>query len=378
MLRSPLVPALLMAACARVDGTVELLNGTSPGDVPEVARVQAPGPAAVAEPGRWALTPSRASTRLRYVSFQGDGLTPSSTTPLDDCVARYDRSLGSLEPVGSCELTVAVGSYASVRVGYTTTFELVVDDAEAGIWSDPTAPGGLTTTEPDGGAQPIEALDPNTDPDEAEVEVFFTEPLTVREGDTPVVSLVFDPTHWMKTQLGPSGFSEPLASGNPPLMPTVGDLGKAAYYTAQNPAGSYRMDTCEGNGCMSLLFLYRDADTPFSVTWQDTHPCPSLDGWSPVASFAGDTDRWGAFGRLGLDDAGILAWVSAEDTVGGGGSITGYTGVYRMAEATATGTSVDLDYRCDANVPDPSSGDTFASGAPTFTPTGTIPMTLRY
>jgi hypothetical protein len=169
-------------------------------------------------------------------------------------------------------------------------------------------------------------------------------------------------------------FAAPRMSGNPPIVATVSPLGKAVLYGNLGTTMSYRWDGCTRDTCESLLFLYGDASTPVSVTWQDHDICAPAGG-APVVAFDGDGDRWGTSGLLGLDATGTLAWASPAGFTSAG-LLTGYTGVYAMPVVAAVGQSTTLRYACTASVPKPASGTTYAVGAPTFTPDGTVSLTL--
>jgi hypothetical protein len=318
------------------------------------------------------------------LTVTGIGLIPADATgpggfkmkihPLTGCTATYDRSAGSLVELSNCEFSAPTGSFGGLVLQYDTTYAVVLDDAQAGIYSDPTAGTGLSTAAPAQGAQPIQVKDQNTS--FGQVTTYFTAPLVIAADSIPQAYVVFDPTHWMIATLTGGTFSAPSMSGNPPIVATASAFGKAALYSNIGTTMSYRSDQCSKGTCESLLFLYGDAQTPVSVTWQDQDLC-SPTGGAPVVAFDGNGDRWGTYGMLGLDAASqTLAWASpaafSSDEL-----LTGYTGVYTLPAASTVGQTSTLKYRCTTDVPTPaSSGTTYSTGAPSFVPDGEISLTL--
>lgn len=373
--------ALLGAGCARVDGAVHVLNGpTDPGGAPTERRLIDRRDAAPSEDGRYALSPTQMTITLTYVSFvreRGD-VEGGVEIPLAGCTATYDRALASLAPVGDCAFSVPEGTYGAVRVGFSSQYTMRVADGELGVWSDPEAPGLLVTDEPAGGAADVPVTDQNTEEGGGSSLRVLAEPLVIREGDAaPAVYVVFDPTHWFKARLSQGTFQAPEAMGNPPVLLSLDGLGAATWYTNLPSAASYRWEGCDHASCMSLLFLYGEDMNPTTVTWQDASVCPGLSGGrTPVVAFAGGSDAWGDFGRLGRDASGVLAWASGEQSADDSSAITNYTGVYRLPEAPIGG-DAPLTWRC-GDAPEPASGATYASGAPAFEPDGGVTLRRLY
>jgi hypothetical protein len=361
-----------------VAGAVKVLNGPTSIGVTSSARAAI----SVGLPdGTYRLSPSRMT-----FSITGVGLVPAGASgsdvhvkihSLSDCTASYDRSQGSLAVMTDCAVEAPTGSFGGIVLQYDPTYTVVMDDSEAGIYSDPSAPGGLTTTLPAGGAKPIQVTDQNQVTLPGQIVTYFTTPLTIAEGSTPQLYVVFDPTHWMVATLSGGSFAAgaPRMSGNPPIVPAASAFGKAALYTNIGTTMSYRSDGCSGNSCESLLFLYGDATTPVSVTWQDHDICTPMGG-SPVVAFNGNGTLWGTCGMLGLDAQENLAWVSPAGFSSSSGAVTGYTGVYSMPALSSLGETTSLAYKCTTTVPQPAAGTNYSSGAPAFTPDGTLSLTL--
>ncbi len=365
-----------------VAGALKVLNGpTSTGASVNVARGTSGARRAVSAwlvDGTYRLSPSKMT-----FAVTGVGLVPAGASRNDPqmnihamsgCTATYDRSQGSLALMTDCAVEVPTGSFDGIVLQYDPTYTVVMDDTEAGIYSDPSAPGGLTTTLPLGGPKPIQVTDQNQITLPGQIVTFFATPRTIAEGSTPQLYVVFDPTHWMIATLSGGAFAAPRMSGNPPIVPAASTFGKAAFYTNIGTTMSYNCDTCLGNSCESLLFLYADATTPVSVTWQDHDICSM--GGAPVVAFNGNGTLWGTCGMLGLDADQTLAWVSPAGFSSSTGAVTGYTGVYSMPALSSLGDTTDLQYKCTTTVPQPTSGTTYSSGPPVFTPDGTLSLTL--
>jgi hypothetical protein len=366
----------------KVKGALKVLNG------PTTTGVGARPASAPGLVGVVGLAPAETTYRLSpatmTMTVTGVGLIPAGGSANDTklasltgCTATYDRSKGSLAELSNCEVTAPTGSFDGVVVQYDPTFTVVVDDAEASIYSDPgVLPGGLTNSPPAGGAKAIQVRDQNQTSDLGQVATYFPAPITISEGSTPQLYVVFEPTHWMLTTLGGGGtFSAPSMGGNPPIVPAMSKFGKAALYSNIETTMSYPATGRDKTNGMSLLFLYGDETTPVSVTWQDHTICPTT-GSAPVVAFNGDGTRWGTFGRLGLDPGANLAWVSAAGFDQTTGEVTGYSGVYKMPAGSAVGDETTLQYQCTTAVPPTTSGGTYSSGAPVFTPDGTVSLTL--
>lgn len=359
-----------------MNGSLSVLNGPT-----DVAAAAAPAPTSARHyrsltDGHYRLSPQQMTMTITGVGFIPDEGTVYDTQLQDvgDCPATYDRSLGSLVSLTECAFSVPEGTYGGVVVRYETTYTMVVNDELAGIYSDPAATGNLTATQPEGGGQPIQITDQNTSGESNYSWIYFLDPLEIATDSAPSVYVVFDPTHWIMTTLSGGAFTAPQMAGNPPIMPAVSAFGKAAFYSNLPSPMSYRTDGCQLGTCMTLLLLYSDVDTPVSVTWQDQSLCNTSDR-ALVVSYAGDGLMAGTFGMLGLDKSGMLAWASAGES-NDDGDIMGYSGLFAMAEVSDLGGSTTLRYKCTVDVPAPTSGHNYASGAPQFTPEGTLSLQL--
>jgi hypothetical protein len=358
-------------------GIVNILNG--PTAAAGLSKSAALGKAASAlvSNGTYALSPSKMTLTVTGLGFLPPdvGANQVHIFAITPCIATYDRSLGSLSVLNSGDITVPVGTFGSLTIEYNTTYTVVMDDTVAGIYSDPDAPGHLTTTRPAGGGRPIQVRDQNNPGDKEHATFYFSSPATFGEGSVPQIYVVFDPTHWVKADYNNGQFSLPHMGGNPPIIPSMSSFGKATYYSNIGTAMSYLWGGRALDSSMSLLFLYADTATPVSVTWQDGSICQSGIN-AMVVAFNGNGTLFGTYGMLGLDADKVLAWASPVNTGGNNAVFSGYSGVYKMQELSILGQTTVVSYSCTSNVPQPVSGPNYSSGAPNFTPSGTLTLTL--
>jgi hypothetical protein len=381
-----LLVAVLVAGCgsgvtySTMSGSVKILNGSTGAVGLHKSAVRKATTALALENGTYALAPSKMTLTVTGIGFIPVGMTQYDNFKMIDvsgCTATFDRSLGSLTVLRTSGFTMPVGTFCGVSVRCRQTYTMVINDTVAGIYTDPTSPSGLTTTPPAGGGQPIQIHDQNSESDgetgPGGSSTYFDNPITIDENSAPQVYVVFDPTHWVKADLNNGSFSAPRMGGNPPIVPSISRFGKAAYYSNIGTSLSYNMGNRSADSGMSLLFLYADSLTPISVTWQVYNLC-STSGGSAVA-YNGNGTLFGTYGLLGLDASHTLAWASP---AGGGsnGTFTSYNGVFRMPELSTIGQTTVLRYLCTSNVPQPVSGRNYSSGAPNFTPSGTLTLTL--
>jgi hypothetical protein len=385
---SVLLVAITLCGCgtgvsySTASGTVNILNGpTATSGLPKsVMRKTTTVPPL--ENGTYALAPSKMTLTVTGIAFLPVGKTQYDNVnvmSLSGCTATYDRSVGSLAVLNTSDISVPCGTYCGVAIRVRQTYTMVINDTAAGIYSDPAVPSHLSTTAPAGGGQPIQIRDQNSDSDGEEgacgSATYFDSPITVDKDARPQVYVVFDPTHWIKASYNNGSFDAPRMGGNPPIVPSISNFGKAAYYNNMGTTMAYRMDGHNLQSGTSLLFLYADITTPITVTWQVHDICVPTGG-SAVVAYNGNGMRAGLWGMLGLDANHMLAWASPAPSKLSDGTITGYSGVFRMPEISTVGQTTVLSYKCMDDVPRPISGRNYSSGAPDFTADGTLTLTL--
>jgi hypothetical protein len=355
-------------------GTLNVLNG--PTNSPVLAGLPKQVASLPLQDGDYALSPSKMTMTVTGIGFipPAGNANEVQITSISPCAATYDRSVGSLALLRSSDITVPVGTFGGVTIEYSVTYTMVMNDSIAGIYSDPDAPGHLTTTAPAGGGRPIQIRDQNSNGDYGHATTYFDPPITIDKDSVPQIYAVFDPTHWVKATLNNGTFSAPRMGGNPPIIPSLSSFGKAAFYSNIGTPMSYLWGGRGIDSGISLLFLYADAAKPVSVTWQDHDICSPMGG-DPVVAFNGNGTLFGTFGMLGLDASHTLAWASPGQA-SGDGTISGYSGVFKMPEISTIGQTTVVSYLCTSNVPQPVSGPNYSSGAPNFTAGGTLTLML--
>jgi hypothetical protein len=360
-----------------IAGKLSVLNGATSAVVqPKMAAPANSQASHALSNGDYALSPSKMTmtvTGFGFIPENGD-LNATTMYSISACNATYDRSVGSLALLNSSDISVPIGTFGGLVVKYNVTYAVVMNDSIAGIYSDPDAPNHLTTTAPSGGARAIQVRDQNNTGDDGYSYIYFPSPITISADSTPQIYVVFDPTHWIKAMYNNGTFDAPRMGGNPPIIPSMSSFGKAAFYSNLGTAMSYNWAACGNKACMSLLFLYADAATPVTVTWQDHFVCQASGSW--VVAFSGSGTHVGNFGMLGLDASHTLAWAAPGAMASDRQSITAYCGVYRMPEVSTVGQTTVLSYKCTADVPQPASGQNYSSGAPGFAADDTVWLTL--
>jgi hypothetical protein len=81
------------------------------------------------------------------------------------------------------------------------------------------------------------------------------------------------------------------------------------------------------------------------------------------------------WGMLELDASHTLAWASPAPGIDNG-TINADNGVFSRLEISTIGQTTVLRYLYTADIPHPLSGKNYTSGAPNFTPSGTLTLTL--
>jgi hypothetical protein len=386
LLRAGCPALLLLLACggggggggggALVQGTAHLLNGsTGSTGAPALnaAARSAAAPSAALSDAMYRITPARMTVTVTGVSFDRSAAKAGmNRVDLSGCTATFDLSKASLTSLGDCALSAPEGTWTLLTVFYSNTYQAVFDDAAAGLYS---TSSGLSTSEPQGGAQPLSVTDQNAGQAEGQLTVTLPSVVTFDAGHPPEVYVVFNPIHWMATTVSGGSPGAPRMSGNPPIIASTSSFGKAQYYTNVGTLGA----TPWTGDQLGLVFLYFDAATPYLVTQVDGNTfLPNGLGYAdPAVSFDADTLEWGLFGRLGLDADGVLAWAPAYyDNTGQNPVVLGYRGVAEMEQLDTVGSTTSLSYRATTSPPAPSSGVNYSSGHPSFTPDGSYTLTL--
>lgn len=360
----------------KISGMATFLNGptatTTSLSLPKLLRVE---PAAAS--GDWALTPDVLTMTVVGISFlkttDTSGYEENATLGSATCQVTYRRTEGSLATLKECPFTVAAGTYVGVAVDFNTTYSVQINDMTNGIYTDASKPGLLSLTEPAGGAQTVSFIDPNGNGNTNRTRTYFPTPLVVAEGTPPEINVIFDPTHWFYTNITGSDIQGLTSGGGPPVVPSASAVAKAAYYSAAGTTGNFLLNSTFQSSQFGFLVFYTDATTPTSLIGRVGGICKT--GSTVDNAYNSNGTEWGRWGYLGRTTDGYLGW--ALPSVDANNQYTGYRAVARMAELDVVGATASLSYACTASPPAPLSGSIYsAAGEPSFTPDGTITLTL--
>ncbi|HUS67011.1 MAG TPA: hypothetical protein VMZ28_20880 [Kofleriaceae bacterium] len=358
-----------------VTGSASVLHGPSAMG-PAVAR-SVGGPAQAAD-GRWAVSPDSGQATLTSIALTGAEPGVVAFAELTDCTFTYDRDDEALDEMLSCPFEVPPGTYINVGVSMSTTFQVLIDDATNGIFTDPASETLLSGTEPDGGAAlvPFTVPGPGGVGDELNSSTFLAEPLVLEEGDSLTIRVVTDMTQTVEVDV--SGADIEFRQDFKPvpvfMFATSNDVARTAYYTSAGTAESVLEGDFPPN---TMRFFYESEDTP-SFVWAGAATAGCQMGDTPSNAWAvsheeapADDDGNRAGGYLGLDGGGDLCWVLPHDGTWEAGEV-----VFRMPEVTTLGETSAMVCERTTDIPAPAEGDTYASGCPDVGETGSATLTL--
>jgi hypothetical protein len=216
---------------------------------------------------------------------------------------------------------------------------------------------------------------------------YFPAPKTFAATDSPSLSIIFDPTHWLTATVTSGTFSALASSGSPPIHVALDSPGKAMLlnvYSTSNlsSAGNLAVGPPPGGLSEAKVFFSDAAGTmPISLDGpveipgngpSGSHLC-AISGevydsaWPAAPS---DCSMGGCFGRggyLGVDANGVMTWAMPADQW----DYTSYALVAQMTLPKTIGATTTLDYVCTSTVPMPANGTNYTT-APDLTALGTV------
>jgi hypothetical protein len=362
-----------------VTGVAHLVHGPTPGSTGSANARGRTAPAAaatsVSDTAHWAISPDQGKVTLVSLTFLGANGSSPQQVSLSNCVATYTRANHSLSSILDCPFQVATGTYVGLGVGVAPTFQVLINDAVNGFFSDPGSPHGVSLTRPAGGAQ----LSSFTLPQAASfggvftISTYFTTPLVVDSAAPPTVSLVVDMIHtvFINVIAGVPSF-DTLSCACPAvqILPSVSGAGGVSFYSASGTALNVLMPGTTDDESRSVRVFSAALPQP-SYVFSPVAGGPSQ-AWNTSPSVSpGGGSGFHAGGYLGLDGAGNLCWALPTDY-----TYSQYVQLRRLPVVAAVGGSTTLYIKHLTTVPAPTSGNTYASGCPTFTPDTTISMIL--
>ncbi len=355
----------------RTASHARILHG--PSTVAAATRAGAPSAAAVPADAHWALSPEQSRVTLTSLAFQGtDGNV--ATADLGGCMPTYVRDTAALTQILDCPFDLPPGTYVGVGIGVLTTFDVLVDDAANGFFTDPGSPTGLSATAPAGGAQfaSFTVPGPGGQGDVLSAQTFFTSPLVVEAGTPVTVDVVEDMIHTVFANVsgGAASFDTSLPLPAVQLVPSVSGAGRVEFYSPTGTALDALMPGPTDDESGSVRVFYASPPQPSYVF--SPVPGPSQ-AWnvSPATSPVEPSSGFRAGGYLGLDSNGVLCWALPVDYAYGQ-----YAELCEMPVVSNVGETTTLSCQHLTSVPAPVSGDTYASGCPPITPDVQRTLTL--
>jgi hypothetical protein len=358
----------LVAACGggggSVDVTAKVLNGATPTSAPRLGVLPA-----VPQNGNWALSPNKMKLKLTRVSLSesGNGTGTGTNADLTDCEIPYDLASQSLATLVECPLTLQPGTYRGFSISFDATYEVLIDDATNGFFSDPAAPSKISTTPPAGGAQFVSIMTPSSG-NTFGATAALPEPLTIADGDAVTLSIVVNGLQFIRVSvsggtvsLGNFGNGDPF---RPDMTASFGDVARVSYYV-QEAIGHANSRYNGGDvgsppppGGITSVNVFYSAPTSPSLLFIGLNGTPMTCGpfGSAGAIAAPSGDGYG--GYLGRDTTGTLGWAFPTDNMWSSISTE-----LAMAEKQNLGETTTLLCRKVTSDPMPAGG-TYASGAP--------------
>lgn len=348
-----------------VDGTARVVHGPT-GTAASPRAIVAPAPA----DGRWVLTPDKAKltfTKITLIDLDGE----SFVGELTDCSPVYERNAAALSSLLECPFQVPAGTYGSMRLSVSTTYEMVLDDGTNGFFTNGS---GVVTTSP-GTAQfsSFTVSGPGGSGNELDAATYFSAPLAIDEANPMQLEVVLDMIHMLAINVnGGTAVVDVSAPAVPAMIvPSVSGAGRAEFYSETNSSANRMIGPLGDTGAwFGVRAFYASPPQP-SFIW---HPVPG-----PSEAYNVDPAKappngtpYKAGGYLGVDSTNTMCWaMPAQDY-----SYASYDRVCRMPLVTTIGGTAMLTCQMMASAPPPVSGDTYASGCPTITPTIMRQLTL--
>ena len=302
---------------------------------------------------------------------------------LSNCTPTYKISDASLSQILDCPFQIAAGTYVSMGIGVSTTFQVLVDDATNGLYTDPASSTGLSSTAPSGGAQfvSVTVAGPGGMGNVLSQETFFPQPVTLTatgsvggDGGAPgvTVDVVQDMIHTLFVNVtgGTPTFDTSLPLPAVQMIPSVEGAGHVEFSTSTGVAGDTTLPGPTDDDGSSVRLFYDASGAPSYLFHPTLGPSQA---WAadPAKSTPGTGTNFRAGGYLGIDSSGTLCWAIPQDY-----SYQSYIGICEMKVVSTQGGSTSLQCANMATVPPPTSGNTYASGCPSITPSSTVSLKL--
>jgi hypothetical protein len=363
MRRWVVVPLFAMGCGTSVPGTARIAQGASASAAARVDRVAAP-----AIDGRWTLSPNSATVTITKLRFWGDD---QETVDIEGCTPTYERDAPRLSTFLDCPFEVPTGTYRSLSIAVAGDASVMIDDPVNGLFTDPTAPSKLVSSPPAGGARPVDITVATAGEGGNESRIQFVDPLEVTEGNPVTVTILVDMIHTMSadTAGGAGTFDLSLPLSPAFLVASAAPItsGSVEFYSVTGTADNFTAGIGgTGTEAGSARVFYLDGKPTF--TW---HVIASNSESYAADPRGGSGERAG--GYLGLDSTGTLCWAHTNSPSWDDDQ---YTELCRLHRGTNVGEQSSIECAHQTTVPPPTSGNTYESGCPAFTPDTTTAVTL--
>jgi len=360
------LPLVILSACGtNVTGTAHIARGASKQSSPRTIGT------AAATNGHWFLSPNAGTVTITSLRFNGpDG---SESVDLSDCTPTYQRDSAELSSILDCPFEIGTGTYTTMSISVAAAAQVLIDDPTSGLFTDPSAPSGLVTTAPAGGAKPVTITVASGGDQGNEIQTAFAEPLVVTDGEPVTITILEDMIHTVFANVtgGSATFDVSLPLPPVSLLGTAGTVssGSVEYYSPVGTADSWTNGMFNtGNETGSARVFFANGKPLF--VWHVT--LGNSEAWAADPA-AGSGSRAG--GYLGLDANGTLCWAqtSSDDL---NWSPNGYSRVCRLQRAASVGATSSIECQTTSTAPAPMSGATYASGCPQIMADEILPVTL--
>ncbi len=378
-----LLPVIVCAGCGdsktlplplevpkTVTGTMSfVLGGTAP--VSGAARTNVGLRASSAQPplvaGReYIVSPRKAKINFTSVTFRGATGETLGTSSFTGCSATYDRSLASGTTLLDCAFTAPVGDVYQIAVAYDNTIQLLVSDAETGIFTDPASTTGFSNAAPAGGANYVAYTLTIGNGTSRSTPIIFTTAFSITATSSPRLFVTTDMIHTLQLKVNAGGTTlSPTGSNDPVVLFGGPTRGSSRYYS-----DSGTIETIPVVGFHSVRIFYNEAGSPVYLIGPTPPACGVLDapkGAWPTPPLGATIGGW-----LGRDSNGTIAWALPLTS-----SYATYSTYHVMQEQAAIGGSTTLRCKITTSPPPPADGKTYASGAPAMpSPDASAPLKL--
>jgi hypothetical protein len=318
----------------------------------------APAPA----DGYWAISPDQARITLTDLTFVDAQLQPFVTT-LTDCKPTYKRTSDALSELLDCPFEVPPGTYLSVSIGASTTYDVLIDDAANGFFTTPGAATKLSTS----GTGPGEFVSftvpgPGGTGDVLTYAAYYSTPFVVAEGATNVsMQIVVDMTHTVGIEVSGGTATVNVDAPSLPaiLVPSAGGAAKAEFYSGNSTAGNVMVGPVGSTSLWSGARVFYAEGAQPSFAWhlgsaQVANVDPAQPPWNTLQFKIG--------GYLAIDSTNTMCWAAATDS-----TWSTYGKICRMPLPATGSNMTTISCQNTAAPPAPTSGSTYAAGCPTIT-----------